>query len=193
MEFTYTEGATPLDPDDQADLIPVHITSMNQLNEWEQANILRAETWAFVRKKTNILNEGLIKELHRRMFNDTWRWAGEYRQSGKNIGIPWYQIPVRVINVCRDAEYWLRERSFSLDEIGVRVHHRLVSVHPFANGNGRHARLFTDMLLFQADAPRFSWGRANLPLPGSARATYLDALREADGNNYDPLLTFARS
>ena len=192
MDLQHPDGATPLAPDDVLDLTATHIRTLAELNEWEQTNILRAEEWAF-RRKRSILAEGFVKELHRKMFDRTWRWAGTYRKADTNIGVPWYAIPGAVRDTCADAAVWLEHAVYGIDEVAVRLHHRMVSVHPFPNGNGRHARLLADLLVSQQNAPRFTWGRTNLQAPGAARHAYLAALRTADSGDVGPLLAFARS
>lgn len=194
MEFESTDGATPLDPDEAEDLIPSHITTMRELNEWEQTNILQAERWIFGRRRrVDHLSEPFVRELHRRMFDETWRWAGQYRKTAKNIGVPAYQIAMSVKDVCEDVKTWLEQEVYPLDDIAIRLHHRLVAIHPFPNGNGRHTRLMADILLVRAGSQRFSWGGQNLQTAGSSRAAYLASLRAADRGEYGALLEFARS
>lgn len=190
MELVYPEGATPIDPDEAAGLIPDHITTQAELNEWESQNIQLSVTWAFSRKRADLLTPGFGQELHRRMFDKTWEWAGQYRKSDKNIGNPWEQIAVEVHKLLADAEYWLARAEWSVGESAVRLHHRMVAIHPFVNGNGRHARLLADILLFNNDLPAIAWGGHDLDVPGEARSTYLAALRAADEGDYDPLLRY---
>ncbi|MBX6332884.1 MAG: mobile mystery protein B [Gemmatimonadaceae bacterium] len=192
MDLYHPEGATPLAPDDMLDLVATHIRTLAELNEWEQTNILRAEEWAF-RRKRSVLTESFVKALHRKMFDRTWLWAGAYRKTDTNIGVPWYTIPIAVREACADATTWLERAVFELDEVAVRLHHRMVSIHPFPNGNGRHARLLADVLVAQRGAPRFTWGRTSLQVAGKPRRAYLDALRAADAGSFQPLLGFARS
>ncbi len=192
MKFNYPEGATPLTNDELADLIPIHITTQDQLNEWEQKNILVAEKWA--RKKTDLISTKFFQELHEHMFNETWKWAGKFRRSEKNIGIDWHQIPVELKKLCDDVNYQLDHASYSIDEIAVRLHHRLVYIHAFANGNGRHARLLADLLIMLLGGTRFSWGmHQDLYKPTPVRKQYIAALRRADGGDYKDLIAFARS
>lgn len=194
MIFDEPEGTTPLDPDEATGLRLTHITTRAELNRWEQENISAGETWAFGRRHPDILDEGFIRRLHRRMFGQVWRWAGEFRRSGKNIGVDWLQIPVELRKLRDDTRTWLEFGSYSPDEIAARFHHRLVSIHLFANGNGRHARTLTDLLLVQRlQQPRFTWGSGNLLDPGAIRKDYIDALRAADRGEYQPLLAFVRS
>jgi Fic-DOC domain mobile mystery protein B len=186
-------GATPLDPDEAAGLIPGHITTQEQLNEWELANILEGERWAFSRKRKDLLTLRFVRLLHRRMFASTWRWAGVFRKTGKNIGIDPVQIAPELKKLCDDVAYQIEHRSYPIDEIAARFHHRLTWIHPFPNGNGRFSRTMADLLLLQNGAPRFTWGAGDLVTEGGARQRYIQALRAADGRDYAPLLEFVRS
>jgi Fic-DOC domain mobile mystery protein B len=180
--------------DEAADLIPSHIVTMQQLNEWEASNIILAIEWLFSTRRLEIFTDSFAKQLHSRMFAQTWRWAGRFRQSDKNIGVHWPQIPVAVQDVCKNADYRIAHQTFPLDEIAVRFHHEMVGVHPFPNGNGRHARLLADALLFRHDLPRMTWGGGNLQQIGSTeRRTYLEALKRADQGDIGDLLRVARS
>jgi Fic-DOC domain mobile mystery protein B len=186
-------GQTPLDPDEQAQLIPGHVTTQAQLNEWEQVNIHQAVKWLGRARVANVLTEDFCRTLHRRMFGQTWRWAGTFRVSDKNIGCDWRQVPLRLHQLLGNAAYWLEARVYPIDEAAARFHHQLVLVHPFPNGNGRHARLMTDRLLRQCKAPPFLWGSgADLGAAGAVRNKYLDALRAADRGEFAPLLEFVR-
>jgi Fic-DOC domain mobile mystery protein B len=193
INFDYAPGATPLDPDEAAGLIPSHISTHVQLNEWEMVNILQAEQWAFSRKHKNLLELDFIRRLHKRMFGDTWNWAGTFRTTEKNIGIDPIQIQPALHNLCEDAKVQLEYQSYPLDEIAARFSHRFVAIHPFANGNGRFSRTIADLLLVQHGAERFSWGAGNLLAEGDVRQRYLNALRAADGRDYASLLAFVRS
>jgi Fic-DOC domain mobile mystery protein B len=194
MIFNEPDGATPLDPDEAAGLRLTHITTRGELNRWEQENIAAGEAWAFGRRNREILDEGFMRRLHKRMFGEVWRWAGEFRRSGKNIGVDRLQIPIELRKLRDDVRAWLEYGSYPPDEIAARFHHRLVAIHPFANGNGRHARTVTDLLLVQRlGRSRFSWGRGNLTDSSEVRKRYIDALRAADRGDYGPLLQFVRS
>lgn len=181
------EGATPIDDDEAADLIPKHIRTRDELNVWEQENIILAAHWAESARKS-ILDEGQIRALHRRMFDETWKWAGRYRTTDKNIGVPWPTVSTEVRKLIDDGRYWIENNVFTIDEIAVRLHHRLVFVHPFPNGNGRHARLWGDIILRQHGRPPFEWRSPDLDHASEARKAYIDALRNADMNNYEPLI-----
>lgn len=193
--FTTGEGNTPLTPDEQADLIP-NLATKEELNQWERENILVAYSWALNPRtlaRENALSESYLRNLHRRMFNETWKWAGLYRTSEKNIGVPHYQIREQLAILIGDTSYWLEHATFSPDEIAIRFHHRLVFIHAFANGNGRHARLMADVLAKLQGCPEFTWGGAEIVAQGDIRRGYIDALRTADKGDIAPLLEFARS
>lgn len=192
--FRYPEGATPLDPNETRGLRLTHITTRGELNRWEQENIVEAIAWLERTQPEDILNESFIKELHKRMFGNVWSWAGKFRESDKNLGGPWHQVPMALTDFCNDARLWIELRKETPDQIAARFHHRLVSIHPFSNGNGRHSRLMTDVLLENVlREPRFSWGGRDLSRSGDQRKRYIAALRAADGMNYEPLLAFVRS
>jgi len=186
------DAATPLTPEEMRDLIPAHIAYRRELNEAEQENIVLAQAWALSRRR-DPLSEKFVKDLHRRMLGDVWRWAGKFRTSARNIGIDYWQIPVALRQLLDDAKAWIEFGSYPPDEIAVRFHHRLVQIHPFPNGNGRHSRLMADLLAIQLGRERFSWGRGSLRTAGAARARYVEALRAADDHDIGLLLAFARA
>jgi Fic-DOC domain mobile mystery protein B len=186
------DGATPLSEEEREGLIPSYITLRGELNEAEQGNILAAEMWAFSRKR-DVFDERFLDTLHKRMFGNVWRWAGQHRRSGKNVGVDAYRIPQELRQLVEDCRYWVDHNTYEPDEIAALFHHRLVWIHPYANGNGRHARLATDLLLVSLSRDRFSWGSENLADPGETRERYITALREADKHNIRPLLEFVRS
>lgn len=186
------DAATPLTPEEREGLIPSYITLRRELNEAEQANIVEAEEWAYSRKR-DVLSEQFIKSLHKRMFGRVWRWAGDFRQTERNIGVNPFRIAIDLRNLLDDCRYWIEHETYPPDEIAARFHHRLVYIHPFPNGNGRHARLAIDLLLVKLGRPRFSWGRVNLVNAGETRQTYVAALRAADNHDIGPLLQFVRS
>jgi Fic-DOC domain mobile mystery protein B len=193
--FETGDGNTPLSPEEQADLIP-ELTTKEELNEWERKNILEAFAWALNPRnlrRNDPLSETYIRDLHQRMFDQTWRWAGTYRTTEKNIGIPHYQVRESLSVLLGDARYWIEHQTFERDEIAIRFHHRLVAIHSFANGNGRHARLIADVVAQRLGRPVFTWGGRHLVQAGDFRRTYIDALRAADRNDIQPLLTFART
>ncbi|MGH2347118.1 MAG: mobile mystery protein B, partial [Chloroflexota bacterium] len=170
-----------MDPDAAAGLIP-DLSTQADLNEFEALNILQAARWT---ARSRMLRQVFpdiqtLRELHRRMFNQTWKWAGEFRRSDTNIGVPWPRIGTDLRMLCDDLRYQTEHAVYDWPERAVRFHHRLVSIHPFPNGNGRHARLAADILLIRYRQPRFTWGAKNLIADGSVRREYITALREAD-------------
>lgn len=193
MKFIYPEGATPLDEDEREALVPKHIMLQSELNEWEQINILEANKWGFDQRHSDILSIDFIQKLHEKMFNETWRWAGQFRKTLKNIGIMPYEIPQELVKLCADVALQIESASLPFDEIAARLHHRLVWIHPFPNGNGRHARIYTDIFLAHHQRPKFTWGQDSLLAPTQTRKHYIQALREADQHNFLPLFEFVRS
>lgn len=191
LEDGAADGTTPLDPDEAEGLIPDLLTR-GDLNAWEQANIIKAEQWAF-RRRREILTVEFAIELHRRMFDETWAWAGTLRHSDKNIGVHWPTIAGSFRDLLDDTAYWIDHKTYSVDEAVARLHHRLVVVHPFPNGNGRHGRLMADLVMWNQGLEPFTWGRRNLIVDRRARTVYLAALRQADQGNLAPLLNFVRT
>ena len=190
--FDEPDNATALTPEERRDLIPVHITYRHELNEAEQENIAGAQQWALARRR-HLLTEKFIKDLLRHMLGDVWRWAGKFRSSDRNLGVPFYEIPVVLRQLLDDANAWIEHRTYARDEIPVLLHHRLVQIHPFPNGNGRHSRLVADLLVMQLGGERFTWGSATLHDANDVRRRYIDALHAADQHDLAPLLAFARS
>lgn len=187
-------GATPLDPDSAAGLIPP-LATQAELNEFEERAILAAARWATTSRilRRDYPNVTALRRLHREMFRGVWRWAEEFRRVDTNIGGDWRYIPADLQGFCDDARYWVAHKTYPWDELGARFHHRLVSIHPFPNGNGRHARLATDILLRQAGQRAFTWGSRSLTHAGTVRRAYIDALRRANLGDLDPLLAFVRT
>lgn len=194
MKFVYPSGATPLDLDEINGLKPSHIMTQSQLNEWEAANILKAESWIFSAfHHDDFLTIDFTKLLHLKMFDDTWKWAGKFRITERNIGVIPFKITSDLNDLLEDVQYQIIHSSYLIDEIAYRFHHRLVTIHPFPNGNGRHDRLMTDLLLIQAGQSRFTWGRQKLEAEGPVRKQYINALQDADKHDYDALANFVRS
>jgi Fic-DOC domain mobile mystery protein B len=187
--------STPLEQDEAEGLIPSHVATQGELNAWEQLNIARADAWAISRRRRRsgvILSAAFAEELHRRMFDETWTWAGTYRRSGKNVGIAAADVRTALRERLADAAVWLAEEVYTLDEIAARLHYQLVVVHPWPNGNGRWSRLMADALLHAERQPQFSWGGGELTRATNARSDYLAALRAADEGDFSPLLAFVR-
>lgn len=186
MMFEYAPGATPLDPDEAEGLVPGHISTQGALNEWEQANIAEALAWIRV-SRLDPFDLLSVRKLHARMFGRTWTWAGQFRTTEKTIGVAPEEIPVRLRDLLDDGRFWMDRRIFSPHECALRLHHRLVSIHAFPNGNGRHARLWANWVLIKAGEPPIAWG-GGLDDAGSIRKRYIASLRDADGGDYSALL-----
>jgi len=191
--FAEPADATPLAHEERLDLLLAHITFRQDLNVAEQENIAFGQEWALSRRRRDLLSEKFIKDLHKRMLGDVWRWAGKFRMSERNIGIDYWLIATALRQLLDDVKTWIEFRSYPPDEIAIRFHHRLVFIHPFPNGNGRHARLMADLLIMQLGGARFSWGKESLREAGEVRGRYINALRTADRHDIGPLLAFARS
>lgn len=196
LDFEYINGQTPLDEDEKEGLLIPSIATRAELDEFEQQNIEEAIQWVLTRslKPKSIFTEQFVRNLHKRMYGNVWRWAGEFRKSNKNLGIDKWQIPVALKTLLDDALFWVENETYPPDEIAVRFKHRIVSIHCFPNGNGRHSRLMADVIIDKIyKEPVFAWGADNLVEKGDSRATYLKAVKEADNGNYKPLMAFARS
>jgi len=190
-------GTTPVSPDEERFLIP-SVMSLAELNLLERENILEARRWLFApRRKLSapqLLDHLLVRDLHRRMFRHVWRWAGKIRDCELNLGVPPSEVETRLYSLLDDAKAWVAYDTYPADEICIRLHHALVAIHPWRNGNGRHARLLADRLALTLARPGFTWGGgAELTARTDTRANYLTALKAADTGNFAPLLAFARS
>ena len=195
LDLGYTDGQTPLDEDEKEGLLIPTITTRGELDEFEQLGVEKANEWLLGKSLSinKILTGDFVKDLHKRMFADIWQWAGEFRKSDKNIGVDKFVIGIELKNLLDDCNYWIENKVFEEDEIAVRLSHRMVFIHPFANGNGRHSRLMADILISKAfNKPYFTWGSMSLTKKGEARTKYLESLKAADQNNYKPLIDFAR-
>lgn len=192
MTFTEPDGATPLDPDERDGLKYPHVTTRSELDELEQANIEQGLAWISRRRGGSVFDDGFIRTLHKRLFGDVWTWAGEYRLTEKNIGIDPIQIAVQLRTLLDDARYWAEHSVYPPLEAAARFHHRMVQIHPFANGNGRHARIATDIMLEENYGHRpIEWASGyDLQADNQRRTAYIAALRAADAGNLDPLFAF---
>lgn len=188
------DGPTPVTPEESLEL-RISVQSRDELNAFERENILEARAWALsprTLKRDDLLTEGFMRDLHRRMLGRVWRWAGRFRTTDRNMGRPVYALAMEVRTLLDDARHWREHETYSAVEASVRFHHRLVMIHPWVNGNGRHSRLMADILVSTQGGEPLSWGRgADLAGPGEARAQYLAALRAADAGDFGPLLSFA--
>ncbi len=194
--FYAEDGDTEISPEEQLDLIP-SITTRKELNQIERLNIKTARVWAMRKSvlcRSDLLTDGFARELHRRMFNHVWVWAGRYRKTEKNIGWEVHRLQEGVRIAYDDANYWIKHSAYSLPESAVRLHHRLVSIHPWPNGNGRHSRLIADILVASLGGTPLTWGACSENLSNEKiREHYITAIRSADAGDMTPLIIFAQS
>lgn len=194
--FQEPNDATPVTLQERDGLLQSWIGNRGDLNEAEQDNILKGMAWARGRRgltPLNILNDDFVKMLHRRMFGEVWSWAGSYRQTERNLGVEAHRIAAETAQLFDDVKFWIANKTYPEDEIAVRLHHRLAVIHPFPNGNGRHARLIADLLVERLGGEPFSWGSGSLADQGQLRDRYIAALKAADNHDIRPLRAFARS
>lgn len=186
------DGATPLDPDEKEGLRFTHITTRGELDQLEQANIVEGMQWLKKQRNADILSEGFVRDLHKRLFGQVWKWAGMFRKAEKNIGVDPIQIAIQLRQLLDDARYWIENETFPPVELAVRFHHKLVLIHLFPNGNGRHARIMADAILTKLmDAPAIDWaGGYKLENMSERRDQYIAALRVADKHDFSKLLEF---
>ncbi len=195
LELKYIEGQTPLDEDEKDALLIKTISTRGELDEFEQLNIQSAIEWSLKTKidKNQLLSEAFLLQIHKKMFGEVWEWAGKKRKSNKNIGVDKTQISVEVKKLIDDCNLWIDQQSFSEEEIAVRFSHRLVKIHLFPNGNGRHSRLVADIFISKIfNKPVFSWGQSNLSGKNPLRKEYLEAIYKADTDDYKALIEFAK-
>jgi len=192
MTFQEPDGATPLDPDERQGLKYDHITTRGELDELEQANIEQGLSWAERSRSRDVFDDAFIRRLHKELFGDVWTWAGEYRQTEKNVGIDPIQIPEQLRMLLGNARYWAENDVYPPLEAAARFHHRMVQIHPFPNGNGRHARIAADIMLEDVYGhPPVEWaGGFDLQADNERRQAYIAALRAADREDFAPLLAF---
>lgn len=196
LKIGYIEGQTPIDEDEKDGLLVKTVSTKEELDEFEQKNIQQAIEWTLKSKftKGEILTEDFILLVHKKMFHEVWEWAGSKRKSNKNIGVDKYQISTEIKKLLYDCIYWIENRVYEPDEIAIRFSHRLVEIHVFPNGNGRHSRLFADILILNVfNRSVFTWGKSDLSENGDPRKLYLEAIHNADEGIIQPLIDFARS
>lgn len=193
--FVEPADATPLTIEEQQGLRLTWVTSRNDLNLAERDNVEEGMAWARKRRvgPLDIVTEKFSHELHERMFGDVWQWAGIYRRTNKNLGRDWWLVPTECKALFDNFRYWIEHETFPPDELAVKLHHQLVAIHPFPNGNGRHSREMGDLLIERLGGKPFTWGRGSLVEEGALRRTYIEALHEADAQDLTPLMEFARS
>ena len=198
LNLDYSLGQTPLDEEESEGLKIPTISTKGELDEFEQKNIEEAVLWTIGLKVTidKLLSESFIRSLHKRMYGEVWKWAGKFRQSEKNIGIESWKISTELKVLLEDAKFWIENETYTEDEMAVRFKHRIVSIHCFPNGNGRHSRLMADLIAEKIfNRKVFTWGQSNSKLSNKSeeRLNYLTALKKADNGDFTDLLKFSRS
>lgn len=196
LDLGYDDGQTPLDEDEKEGLLIPTIANRGELDEFEQQNIEQAVLWSLGRsfKADVVFTEDFLKAVHKRMYGNVWAWAGEFRKTNKNLGVDKYQIPTKLRCLLEDVKFWYANSTYTPDETTIRFKHRLVSVHCFPNGNGRHSRLIADIVIDKIfKQPVYTWGSAKLVKQVNSRVAYLNAIRAADGGDIQPLINFARA
>jgi len=196
LELEYQDGQTPLEEDEKEGLLIKSITTHGELDEHEQLNIEKSIEWSLRTKfKTDhILTEEFIKKLHKKMLDEVWAWAGEFRRSERNIGVDWIRIGTELKYLLDDTKFWIENKTYSPDETSIRFKHRLVNIHCFPNGNGRHSRIMADIIIesiFEKEA--FTWNNSHMAKPDETRKKYISAMREGNQGNIEPLIEFARN
>lgn len=188
----FPPGATPLDRDELEGIKHKYVSTKGELDHLEQSNIHDGLMWLKRQNRPDVLSEQFLRELHSRLFGKVWQWAGRYRTTQKNIGVEPFRVVTEVASLLADARYWLENGTNIPIELAVRFHHRLVSIHPFPNGNGRHARIMANAILAKVlREPEIDWsGGSSLDQANDRRREYIAALRAADGRDYSPLLSF---
>ncbi len=196
LKIEYADGQTPLDDAEQEGLLISTIATRAELDEFEQQNIEKAIEWTLARKfkEEKIITQDFVCELHYKMFNDVWKWAGKLRQSNKNMGCDWKQISILLKQLNDDASFWVKNKTYKEEEMAIRYKHRIVSIHCFSNGNGRHSRLMADIIINHIfGKPVFTWGAKSLNKKGEQRNKYLTALRKTDKGNVKSLIEFSKT
>ncbi|MBQ5451260.1 MAG: mobile mystery protein B [Treponema sp.] len=191
--FEADDNSTPLTPEEKDGLKLKWITLRSELNEAEARNIAEAQIWLAMNKNKDVLSDSFLRNLHKKMFGNVWKWAGKYRETERNIGVAPYQIPLKLMQLFDDVKFWISNNTYSNHEIAVRLHHRLVQIHPFPNGNGRVSHLMADLVSFQLEGKALYWGDVNLVNVSEIRTKYIAALRKADAGDYSDLLNFTKS
>lgn len=186
------DNSTPLTAEEKDGLKLKWITLRSELNEAEARNIAQAQIWLMSNKNKDVCSDTFLQELHKKMFGDVWKWAGTYRTSERNIGVVPYQIPIKLMQLFDDVKFWIENKTYSNREIAVRLHHKLVQIHPFPNGNGRISRLMADLVLEKLEGAKFYWGNTNLVNVSEVRSAYIAALRKADAGDYSALMEFTQ-
>lgn len=197
LKLEYKDGQTPLSEENKRGLLIDTITTQGELDEFEQQNIIKAISWTIGKKIPieKLLSKDYLILLHRKMYGDVWKWAGDFRTVETNIGVPPHTIVIELKKLVDDVQFWVENKVYKPHELALRFKHKLVSIHCFPNGNGRHSRLMADLIMEKLyEETYFSWGgSSNLVKEDALRRQYISALKQADNGNLDDLKAFAQS
>lgn len=187
------DGSTPLDHDQIIGIRFSHLTTMGELDELEDLNIQKGLEWLNRQKDPHYLSTEFICKLHEKLFGDVWKWAGKFRTAEVNISkYRSYDVAPQLKNFFEDAKLWIQNGKMSWDEISAEMHHRLVTIHPFPNGNGRTTRIYTEYVQKRNNQPVTSWMASLGKTPQLRRDLYIKALRSADKGDFDLLIKFMK-
>lgn len=191
--FVNREGSTPLDENQTEGLKFSHITTMSELDEVEDINIQKGLEWLNAQRTADYLTTEFLCKLHEKLFGDVWSWAGKFRRSDINLSkISTYDIGPQLKNLFEDASVWIKNEKMSWDEISAELHHRLIWIHPFPNGNGRTTRIFTEFVQRRNGQEVTSWMESLKDDPANRRKCYISALKKADNGDFEALIEFMK-
>lgn len=191
--FIDRDGATPLDHNQIKGIRFSHLTTMGELDEIEDENIQTGLEWLNRQKTEDYLSSQFLCKLHDKLFCDVWKWAGKFRTVEVNISsYRAFDVAPQLLNFFEDVKLWIPSGKMSWDEISAEMHHRLVSIHPFPNGNGRTTRIFTEYVERRNNRPVTSWKASLVDDPKKRRASYIFALKAADKGDFTFLIEFMK-
>ena len=188
LDLEPKKGDTLLSPEELDMLIPKHVTIRAQLDEVEQANIEEGLVWLLSQR--NITAEKLFSKefqdkLHIKMLGQVWEWAGKTRTRETNIGVMPHQIEIERKKLNDDAVFWCEATVMTPKELAITFHHKLIQIHCYPNGNGRHGRIMADLIVEKLyEMKRLDWITEDMLHEGEARDIYIDAMKSADDNSY---------
>jgi Fic-DOC domain mobile mystery protein B len=187
------DGSTPLDHDQIKGIRFAHLTTMGELDELEDENIQRGLEWLNHQKTKDYLSIEFLCKLHEKLFGEVWKWAGKFRTVEVNISkYRHHDVRPQLHNFFEDIKLWISGGKMSWDEISAEMHHRLVTIHPFPNGNGRTTRIFTEYVQKRNQQQVTSWGSTRKIDQKKRRDDYIKALRLADIGDFRALIDFMK-
>lgn len=189
--FIDRDGSTPLDPDQIRGIKFSHLVNMGELDEVEDLNIQKGLEWLNRQKGDDYLSMEFLCKLHEKLFGDVWKWAGTFRKVEVNLSkIKYYDVGPQLKMFFEDAKLWIEGGRMSWDEISAEMHHRLIAIHPFPNGNGRTTRIYTEYVQKRNKQAVTSWKASLNHDPKERRRVYIKSLQQADKGDFRPLIEF---